>query len=949
MSTHPSTISTTGRRRFPVGAYEFGRASRYNGRVSAGGNKWARARADFWPLAGLGVLIFIPFIVRAVMGRSALSLPLMHDVGFQWVPFRAFMARALDAGMFPLWAPEVFAGFPFAAFSHTGVFYPPGWLLLIGDYARAVNFFYPLHLMIAATGVYALGRSMGLSRLAAWLAALSYVLTGKPYYFIHFLPATCSNVWAPWLLVGAMGLLRGGGGRYFFLAAASLGLELAGGDVESTSYALLFSGLFVALMAGPLGLRLARAPLLLAALVLGVALAAVQVLPLAEYSRHFARSQGVTLAYFRSRELPASMIWAALLPLGGARYRPGQVLDAPYFYLGALTVGLAVAAGLRRVGAGSGRLLALAGLAGLWSFGSIPVLDHLQYALPVLRSFGSPEQAYFVTQLLLVLLAGQAVDAAAAGPARTTMFIGAAALAFGACRVGATLVGVELLPAPWSLLVIALALMAYGLVQCGRKAPWGPRALVVAIAVFQVVDLYALAFLYLPSTRPDAVAYPEWLLRLAPRLSPAQGRTMMVSREGLTDPELFYHAGLALGFDAIDGWITVPPRDYAEFLALADPRAARFVGGKLDHLGLNAELRDGRFIDAGSMPLLDLLSLRFIVDRGLRLKFGSPSALFLSPPEFRKRTLRPGLPSIFAAEQDDASTPAGFTAAPSHDESTYRLFITAGDRLRLAVPKLASRSQPGAACALTVEAIAGATAEPLTGMTIAAAAAPGAVSEAGQVPLDRWAGREIGLRFALDCPDAPPDLAIAWPSPVIVNPGKPLQGVEAGPDRPDLLVYRNREALPRAWVAHEAVTARDPEDELAQLKRATREELGRKVWLRSDAGSYRGGGAVGTGEDRAVMVSRRPGEEVYEVESRGPGLLLIADQYYPGWRASVRGHEAAVLRADHCLRAVPVPEGKSTVKLAFVPASFRVGLSLSLVTLLAGAGARAGFRRKRGR
>jgi len=60
-----------------------------------------------------------------------------------------------------------------------------------------------------------------------------------------------------------------------------------------------------------------------------------------------------------------------------------------------------------------------------------------------------------------------------------------------------------------------------------------------------------------------------------------------------------------------------------------------------------------------------------------------------------------------------------------------------------------------------------------------------------------------------------------------------------------------------------------------------------------------------------------------------PGFLLLLDTWFPGWTATVNGQAAKLYRADYNFRAVQLPAGSSTVRFAFRPASFRVGLLLA--------------------
>lgn len=60
-----------------------------------------------------------------------------------------------------------------------------------------------------------------------------------------------------------------------------------------------------------------------------------------------------------------------------------------------------------------------------------------------------------------------------------------------------------------------------------------------------------------------------------------------------------------------------------------------------------------------------------------------------------------------------------------------------------------------------------------------------------------------------------------------------------------------------------------------------------------------------------------------------PGLLLLSDQYYPGWTARIDGKEAKILRANIFSRAVEVPAGEHQVVFSFEPASLSAGLGIA--------------------
>jgi hypothetical protein len=85
--------------------------------------------------------------------------------------------------------------------------------------------------------------------------------------------------------------------------------------------------------------------------------------------------------------------------------------------------------------------------------------------------------------------------------------------------------------------------------------------------------------------------------------------------------------------------------------------------------------------------------------------------------------------------------------------------------------------------------------------------------------------------------------------------------------------------------------------------------------------------AAGTGAPDASLIE-------VETEAAAPTVVVIAQTFYPSWRATVNGQPAPVLRANHAFQAIPIPAGKSTVRLDYVDWPFRIGAGVSLLTLL---------------
>ncbi len=84
-----------------------------------------------------------------------------------------------------------------------------------------------------------------------------------------------------------------------------------------------------------------------------------------------------------------------------------------------------------------------------------------------------------------------------------------------------------------------------------------------------------------------------------------------------------------------------------------------------------------------------------------------------------------------------------------------------------------------------------------------------------------------------------------------------------------------------------------------------------------------------------AIVGYAPETVTVAVTTDQPGYLVLADAYYPGWQATVDGQPAPIERANYAFRAVAVPAGSHTVQFRFDPPVWKVGLTVSAVTLLA--------------
>ena len=106
-----------------------------------------------------------------------------------------------------------------------------------------------------------------------------------------------------------------------------------------------------------------------------------------------------------------------------------------------------------------------------------------------------------------------------------------------------------------------------------------------------------------------------------------------------------------------------------------------------------------------------------------------------------------------------------------------------------------------------------------------------------------------------------------------------------------------------------------------------------------------GGDASGDGVE---MLEQRPERVRIAVHSASAALLVLSDPYYPGWKATVDGAPARIVRTNVALRGVRVGPGSHEVVFTYEPAWFGLGAAISAAALcalaiLAGIGGRLRF------
>jgi len=267
------------------------------------------------------LFVFEPY--RSISPDPVVSAPHNHlvtDLILENYAWKRFIVEAIRNRELPLWDPYIFAGHPFLANGQHSALYPLSLVFYVLPLWRAYGVFAWLQLGLAGISAYLLARVLGTGRLGGLIAGITFQFSGFMVVSAVHPMVIAGASWLPFMLamVELIVQQRPALGRrpatlpWALLGALGLGCQMLAGHAENTYFVLLVTGAFAVWrligqaagrhsgerrwegwMAGS-----ARAVVWLAVmLVLGLALGAVQFVPLVE----------VVAGSFRGGEAAASL------------------------------------------------------------------------------------------------------------------------------------------------------------------------------------------------------------------------------------------------------------------------------------------------------------------------------------------------------------------------------------------------------------------------------------------------------------------------------------------------------------------------------------------------------------------------------------------------------------------------------------------------------------------
>jgi hypothetical protein len=865
-----------------------------------------------------------------------------------------------------LWDALLFSGFPMFADPQVMMWYP---LALVASHIPGTwNIFVISAYVLASCFMYGYVHSVTGSRLSGTISGLIYGLSGFMMAHLGHPGIIHCVAWFP-LMIWSLEMLRRRWNPLWLVAgSAAIACSFLAGHSQLFFYGLALSVAY-ALVTGWRPVAVARRNYYLYCLALiglGLGLAAVQIIPTAELVGQSVRAE-FSFAEFVSYSLPPNQLVMFLFPaLFGLSNHPTRLyfgswnLTELMGYVGLLPLMLAAIGFI----AARQRVLALfwlcAGVvAVLLALGDATPLARLMYPLPVFSRFRVPARHLIELAFAVSVLAGLGLSAirreenGAHRVVRKT--IAAATLVMLGC-LGLILAFRDQLAAvaaergagpvsflPWTNMAVALPLLiflsaALGLAYWGARPNSGARsALLLLVLLLDLVSFgwfsewrYASPHETELRPPPRAQTYASALRAsnqrmlpvlgihgplsdMPPNISRLWGVASATGNNVLRLKRVSQVLAISEGGDIIDQTWSEPYNRSVDLMAiryLLVPHAkpVRDESG-VNWLASDAEIWLGSGCDK---PPLESTSLNF------------PTPL---------RATRLGLVTMLACSTDiaDGTEMAQVSVTDASGRAQTRSLLAGRDSSEWSYDCASIRPRMRHGRAATFNSFPASMYDvPCEGhyyrtmLDLDEATAVSSISF-------RWTGPTGALVIQkISLVDEPSETSIAV-NPSYMDSSRWRLVDETSESR----TYENLSVMPRVWLAFE-VSRVGPEEALSAVK-TSRLGDGRPFDPARTALVEEAMALPATEPDpRASAEVASLSETLMEVrtDAAAPSFLVTSDPYYPGWRATIDGQPARLLRADYALRGVMLPPGRHLVRFEFRPKSFYYGAAISAVSLL---------------
>ncbi|MGD8996740.1 MAG: oligosaccharide flippase family protein [Anaerolineae bacterium] len=192
---------------------------------------------------------------RAAADELGVSYPQNHllaDLVLENYVWKRFLVEAFRGRQLPLWDPTIFSGHPFLANGQHSALYPLSILFYVLPLWRAYGIFTWLQLGLAGISAYLFARVLGIRRLGGLIAGITFQFSGFMLVSVVHPMIIAGASWLPFILAMVELVVqqrRALGGQptalpWALMGAAGLGCQMLAGHAENTYFVLLVTAFY---------------------------------------------------------------------------------------------------------------------------------------------------------------------------------------------------------------------------------------------------------------------------------------------------------------------------------------------------------------------------------------------------------------------------------------------------------------------------------------------------------------------------------------------------------------------------------------------------------------------------------------------------------------------------------------------------------------------------------
>jgi len=170
----------------------------------------------------------------------------------------------------------------------------------------------------------------------------------------------------------------------------------------------------------------------------------------------------------------------------------------------------------------------------------------------------------------------------------------------------------------------------------------------------------------------------------------------------------------------------------------------------------------------------------------------------------------------------------------------------------------------------------------------------------------------FAINFTIAKTSTQPNQEVAWPA-------------EGG-----LNVYRNKDAFPRAWAAHNVMAFASREELIPKIQDPAI-NLRQTVLMTAKPPTLE---TCDPAADQITYLGATANSVSLTAALGCRGIVVLADTWFPGWRATVDGRPTPVFETYGALRGIVVEKGTHRIEYRYRPATAIAGAAMSLLGLL---------------